>query len=220
MYGASTNCGIPWGVQKPPKPFIEYILQTPAAAAVATTVLAKQQARVDSTMVIDDTYFDLLIADATQFCENYTKRDLINKTYIAYLDFFPYYSDEGIEIARSKLQSITSIQYYNTDGVLTTLDAGEYSFTKSNDFSSIYLTPTSSGWPDLQQGRRQAIQITFVAGYGAFSSSVPSNLIMGVLQHVTAMYQARGDAGDGGYDECLPKTSEKIYNQYRIFLAS
>lgn len=219
MYGAPQYNGIPWGVQKPPKPFIEYILQIPAAAAVATTALAKQQARVDSTVIVDDTYFDLLIADATQFCENYTKRDLINKTYIAYLDFFPFCKSEGIEIERSKLQSITSIQYYDVDGVLTTIDSSDYYFTKSNDFSTIFLSPSSTGWPAIQQGKKQAIIITFVAGYGAAASNVPSNLIMGVLQHVTAMYQARGDAGDGGYDQCLPKTSEKIYNQYRIFLA-
>lgn len=212
---------IPWGVNKPPVPFINYIMNVPAAEYPVSVDQAKTQARIELTETADDTFITNLIAVATEYCERYVRRDIINKTYIGYLDFFPRcHPRQGIELERSKLQSITSIQYYNIDGILTTINPNDYYTTFSNDFSSLYLKSTAS-WPTDIQDRKQAILITFVAGYAATRLTLPANtalLLQGILQHITAMYQSRGDAGDGGYDETLPKTAQTIYDQYKIIL--
>ncbi len=79
-----------------------------------------------------------LIKVVTEYGEKITGRDFINKTYEGFLNRFPKDNCQSIEIRKSKLQSISSIQYLK-DGVLTTFDPSKYYFTKSDNFSIIAL---------------------------------------------------------------------------------
>jgi len=122
--------------------------------------------------------------------------------------------DKGrIEIERSKLQSITSIQYYK-DGSLTTVSSSIYYITNNPDFASIYLVDGQE-WPADVDNRKQAVQITFVAGYGATGSSVPSDLKIAMLEHIAAYYENRGDCAD--CTENIPAFSRQIYASNKIY---
>lgn len=198
-----------------PEPRINYLLMTGTAVTPVSLDEVKAQARLDPSDTSEDTYLTSLINTATTFAEGYTGRDLINKTYIAYLDRFPYSQCQGLELRRSKLQSITTLQYY-VNGVLTTWSSSNYYITNSADYSAIYLVSTSS-WPSDCDVRKQAVKITFVAGYGADATFVPAEFKQGLLQHITAMYQARGDACDGGCEQSLPATAKAIYDQFKIY---
>ena len=117
-----------------------YVLVTPAATTPVTLAEAKEYLRVDSSA--EDALITNLINVAVLFCEKYTKRDLVNKTYKTYRDNF----SNKITIKKSKLQSITSIQYYDNSDSLVTVFPSVYYFTDEPDFSSIYLKNNQT-WP-------------------------------------------------------------------------
>ena len=118
---------------------------------------------------------------------------MINKTWRTYLDIFP--SCEGIEIKKSKLQSISHIKYY-IDDILTTQDSSTYYATEEDSYSSIYIKSTES-WPDVDV-RKQSIQITFVSGYGDDATYVPQALKEAMLSQLTFLYSNAGDCVDNG----------------------
>ncbi len=204
----------------------DYILVTPAATTPISVAEVKSYARISSTS--QDTLIGILINAAVSYCESYTKRDLINKTYKFYLDTLPNYNantsllsngfdykyrDTGILVKKSKLQSVTSIKYY-LDDVLTTWDSANYYKSNESIYSSIYLTQDAS-YPDNIDTKKQSVEITFVAGYGASASDVPDQIRLGLLAHVTYMLENRGDCGGGGETD-IPLPIRSMYNQYRI----
>lgn len=187
--------------------------------AASTTPISvtdlKVQLRLDTSDTSEDTYLTNIINAAVEMCEKYTRRDLINKTYVTYRDSF----SDIIEIRRSKLQSITSIQYYDTNNTLQTLDTSVYSITDEADYSAVYLNPGKS-WPSTYR-KPQAVKITFVAGYGSLATNVPAVIKQGLLMHAAMMYENRGDCGDGASSGCscessVPSAVQAMYAQFKI----
>lgn len=169
-----------------PIQIIDYTLETPAASEPITLAEAKTHLRIDTTDY--DSIITPLISTVRQYGEAITGRDFINKTYKGYLDQFPC---DGIEIRKSKLQSITSIKYY-INSILTTLNSANYYFTKAdNAFSKIYLVD-GQDYPTTDS-KKQAIEILFVVGYGATAASVPEGLKQAMLSHLTALFNNTGD---------------------------
>lgn len=204
---------IPFYVNRYPK--IDYVLKTASASLAVTLTEAKQQARVDVLITSEDTYFTFLIKAATTAAENYTRRDLINKTYYGFMNYFPNNLCSGLQITRSKLQQIVAIEYL-VNGVYQTVDASNYYFTNNTDYSSINLYPTKS-WPANADMVSQAVRITFVAGYGADLTYVPDEIRFGLLSHVAFMYQQRGDSGDAGFSASIPEIALGFYDQFKIY---
>ncbi len=112
---------------------VEYILINDANVEPLNLNEVKSHLRLDGNSSFD-TQLNNLIKVARQYCEKITGRDLINKNYRALLNCMP----TKIKIQKSKLQSITSIQYYK-DNVLETLPSNQYYFTYSNDYSLLII---------------------------------------------------------------------------------
>ncbi len=178
----------------------KYILETGNDTLVVSLAEMKLYLKVDNTA--DDNLITSLIHAATSLVEKYISRELLNKTFTMYLDLFPFCKQYGntvesnfnnytIQVKRSKLQSITSIKYYDND-VLTTLDSALYSFSEDNDYSRIYLIDDSTLWPSTDD-RKQAVEIEFVAGYGETTDDVPEDLKTAIKMLVAYIYENRGD---------------------------
>jgi len=176
---------------------IEYTLLTPATSPALELDDVK-----DYLKISDDDSNDRLLAlikVVTNYAEKITGRDLINKTYKGYLNCFPladfsYPYCPAIEIRKSKLQSITSIQYYLGD-VLTTWTSTDYYITDSEDYATINLVDGKS-YPSNIDKRKQAVVITFIAGYGDSECNVPSDIKQAMLSQVAALYENAGDCID------------------------
>lgn len=195
----------------------EYTLLTPATSPALSLDDVKNHLKLSG----DDYDAQLLnlIDVVAQYAESVTGRDLINKTYKGYLDNFspcahycncyPEICSDSIQVRKSKLQSITSIQYY-LDGVLTTFSSSDYYFTDQKDYSSIYLVDGKS-WPSIDN-RKQAIVITFIAGYGDNSCLVPRLLQQAMLSQLTMLFENAGD--------CIEGKSEQFRSLYTPFIIS
>lgn len=170
-----------------------YILVTDAASEPVTLSEVKTYLRIDGTDY--DNILTPLITTVRQIAENITGRDFINKTWKTYLDSFPTCYREGIQIKKSKLQSITSLKYY-TDEVLTLFDSSNYYVSEEDTYSSIFIKDSAS-WPSIDF-RKQAIEIIFVSGYGADATYVPQALKQAMLSHIAYLFENTGDCSDNG----------------------
>lgn len=160
----------------------------------------KLDARVDGSA--EDTLFTSWIATARDEVEKAARRALINRTLELALDRWP--ADNAILLPYPPLSSVTSIKYYDGDGVEQTFAAENYIAVTDEEPGRILLAPTAS-WPaDLHVYPR--IRVRYVAGYGAASSAVPERYRFAIRQLVKNYYDYRsGMTPDGqrGHDQAL-----------------
>lgn len=198
--------------------------------------LTKVKSYLKNPPTTDNDLINLLIRSATEYAEQFTRRDFITRTYETFRDFFPgvsegYYQfgenpsfgnfsfnggNIGFEIRRSKLQSIEKIEYF-VNSALTPVDSAIFYNTIETDYSEV-LTLDSNEWPTNADRRLQAIVITFKCGFGDDDTKMPPWVAEGILQHVAEMYANRGDCSELGDKSglFLPATARLLYLQNRI----
>lgn len=151
---------------------------TAAAAAVFTSAEAKAHLRIDGTQ------FDALvpgwIAAATRAAQSELRRQLIDATFDMHLDGFP----ACIEVPLGA-SSITSIKYYDDANVLQTLDPARYVADVVRKPGRIHCAYGTT-WPTVYP-RANAVQVRFVAGYGATSAAVPDDVKHWMLLQIGSM---------------------------------
>ena len=144
------------------------VLITPPAAEPLTNAEAMVHLKVDSKIEIP--YIDNLIKDARETAERITRRALITQTWELYLDAFPAWE---IRVPKPTLQSITSIVYTDTDGILQTLAGSMYLVDNKSEPGRI--TPAfGEVWP-VTRAQINAVIVRFVAGYGD-ADAVPAGI--------------------------------------------
>lgn len=141
--------------------------------AVEPLSLAEAVAHLrEDTAVLSDAEETLLssfIVAARQWAENETRRALITQTLRYTLDEFP---DEGIiALPRPNLLTVTSVTYVDTNGDTQTFSSSDYS-TDVDALPGRILLDYGVDWPSTRC-QPNAVTITYTAGYGATSASVP-----------------------------------------------
>jgi hypothetical protein len=204
-----------------------YFVETPAANLAVPLDEVKLWLKV-SGLTLDDEITSL-IKSATRTAEQITRREMINKGFRTFRDQFSDYAHSygtysalipygrtrsyrpGIELRKSSLQSLDSIEYLKS-GVWTLVDSDIYYVTAENEYSRILLVEGES-WPTDLDNREQAVRIDFTAGYGADSDSVPEDLKTAIKMHVANAFANRGDCVEGRF---LPPAARAMYLNNRI----
>lgn len=157
----------------------------PSATPVSSTE-AKLHCRVDHST--EDAIFTRLIEVARRQCEQISGWAYITRTYTAQLDCWP--RGGCIELLYPPLQSVTSIKYFDEDGM-------EHTFASSNYIVDTHSTPgrivlaKDATWPDENLRPGGAITITFVAGFGDEASDVPDQYKQAMLLLIGHLYENR-----------------------------
>lgn len=176
----------------------------------------------------EDTLLNGLIAAARSSAEEYLRRSLITQTWKASFDLVRNNTDylgEGVydlpisityggfprvvPLPKGPVQSITSVTTYDTDNTSSTYAASNYRLDDSGDR---LLLNHQAIWPSSMRPR-QAVEITYVAGYGDAASDVPQPIKTGMMIHVASLYEQRGMCGD---EKALPTATKPMYAPYRI----
>jgi len=121
----------------------------------------------------------VILAAARQWVENRLQRQLITATWKLYLDSF---AEEILRI-KSKLpvSSVSTIKYYDTNDEQQTVSSALYQVDATSENQSVRIRPVSGqSWPSTYD-RYNAVEITFVAGYGATRESVPLGIRHAIL---------------------------------------
>lgn len=191
-----------------------------------TTAEAKAFLRVDISD--DDTLIDALIKSARQFCEEYTGRTLINTTYKLSLDGFiedqvpikeglyqaPYmnFYKRYIALPRPPLVSVTSVKTFNDSDTESTFASSKYYVDTQRNPGRVVLRDGETFPTDLRVAN--AVEITYVGGYGAVASNVPSPILVGLREHITYLYEHRGDVEPNLAN--FPVIAKQLYQPYRV----
>ena len=177
------------------------------APATTPVTLAEAKAHLKVSVSTDDTLITSLIKAATDYAEKYTGRDLITRTYQTYRDDFC----DSMELRRAPVAAVSAVEYL-VDGVLTAVASTVWQLNYSNDFRILSLKADQQ-WPTNPDAQEQAVRITFTAGYGAATTDIPEEFRQGILQHVLALYENRGDCTA---EVALPNGAKALYDMFRI----
>lgn len=169
-----------------------YKITTPPSEEPVTVAELKLQARI--THDDEDAALEGYISAARERCEELLERPIITRTVTLTLDDWP--GDGDIELLPSPVQSITSIQYLDADGVTQTVDPSVYTLDNSSDHGRHWvLLQGGEVWPTVGDYANSVI-IVFVAGYGA-AAAVPASVKLWIKAAATWMNEHR--------DEDLPE---------------
>lgn len=169
-------------------------LITPPESEPITLEEAKEHMRVIGTN--DDKYITRLISAARMDIEEYISRALLTQTWELYLDGF---YDRGmvwngeIIIPRPPLQSVESIKYYDSDGVLQTWEASKYQVDVVKEPARV-KTAYGYSYPSTQAGKYNSVIVNYKAGYGDKKEDVPSQINQAILIMVAELYERRESA--------------------------
>lgn len=135
---------------------------------------------VDIATTKDDNTIRRMIIASRQHCENATKKSLVKKQYVQYMDDFPRTSDCGpyvrdkkrprsIKVYWPPLISVDSFQYIDTGGIKRNLRSGEdYQIDFASEPAILKPMPLQL-WPIAAYDTVNALAIAFTAGYEPFS---------------------------------------------------
>lgn len=178
---------------------------TPATEPVSRTE-AKTFLKLDGTD--EDTLVDLLIRSAVETLERETGLALITQTITCRADTAPQLGPETLPVAPASV--ITSIQTLDADRTATTVDSNTYYLDAAGRLPMLGLLADHL-WPEVGAASGGFV-VTYTAGYGASSTSVPGDLRLAVLNLVAWHYQNRGDLQAPE----LPEQVRRVISRYTL----
>jgi len=200
---------------------------TDVASEPLTVSEVKDYIRVDDN--IDDTVITNMIKSARLWVENYTNRSLLNRTLkysIDYIDEVEQPLWEGVRVGpdmtmrrrylqlpRPPVVSVSSVKYFSDDDTETVFASSKYYVDNAREPARIVLR-NGETWPTALRVAN-AIEVTYVSGYGANRTDVPEALIQGIMQTIAFYYENRGDVYDRPQN-FAPKTLKLLLDPYKV----
>jgi len=137
-----------------------------------------------------DAHLTSLIKAARLAAEKYTRRALITQTRKLTLDHFPEWR---IYLPNPPLQSVSSITYVDSDGVTQTVSSSLYDVHTTS--SPGFVEPAySEVWP-TPRVQSQAVNITYVAGFGDAKDDIPEDIKQAIVFLVEWYFDGHGLVG-------------------------
>jgi uncharacterized phiE125 gp8 family phage protein len=188
-------------------------------AEPVTLAEAKLHLRVD--LSDDDALITAMISAAREMVERYTSRTLIYTAYRLTMDNWPYDIElprsPAIEAAANLVTGIAyitpRIRYYDGDGNQQTMTyaAGDFEVLLDNN-PPLLVLPPSGIWPVTYPLQRGAIEIDWIAGYGAASTGIPQLLRLAIMMLVAHWYEHREAVGSFGSE--VPLAVDSVLRLY------
>lgn len=180
-----------------------------------TVADVKAQCRIDSDAE-DEKIEGLIVAfrSSVDGKDGTLCRACITQTWDLYLDRFPQSSKNPIQIPLPPLQSIASVQYYDTNGVLQTLPAENYFVHSIAEPAELYPAYNMS-WPQAFD-RAGSVIIRFVAGYGDNPADVPGAIRHAGLMTIAHWFANRESVNVGNIVTEMPQAVSSLLAPYKI----
>ena len=184
-----------------------FVIDSPGGTGIVTTSEAKTHLKVDTTA--DDTLIGNLIAAAVESAQIFTNRFFLITQITQYGDKW----DDISVLFKSKVDSIVSVKYYDSDNSLQTLATSVWLGDMAHQPARIGLKPNQS-FPSLAD-RINAIEVTYKVGYGV-AADVPDGIKQAVLLTIGNWYENRQQVVVGKTATELPKSAQYLLEQYKV----
>ncbi len=175
------------------------VISEPALEPV-TLAEARLHVRADGTQE-DDALSQMIIA-ARIVAENVTGKRWVTQTLLYKLDAFPKWE---LKLPEPPLASVTSVKYYNEEGVFTTLSSSLYRVITSRHA----IEPAfNEVWPATRP-IADAVEITYTAGTAV--ALVPATIKRGILFLVGHWFLNREDVVTGTISTEISRASKFLF---------
>lgn len=184
------------------------LVSAPAATPISATE-AKAHLRVDHSD--EDTLISSLIDAAVAYLDarGVLGRAMVTQSWAEWVSNAPGH----VRLTVGPFQSLTSVEYYDTDNALQTATLGNFETWLDGDF--VRVKPKSGqSWPNAYS-RPDAIKITYVAGFGDAGSDVPQGIRQALLLLVGHWYENRIAASDAKLQE-IPLAVDALIGAERV----
>ena len=173
-------------------------------------VEAKRHLRVEA----DEENADIteMIAAARRSCEKWTDRQFVTATWRLTLGGFPNAGDT-LSVPLPLLQSVTSIQYIDPDGVTQTWNVAKYDVDTDSKPGRI-VPAFGESWPTTRSDI-DSVTIVFVAGYGA-ETAVPFKVRQAIKLLVGHWFANRESVLVGPRATTAPQAVEALLDTERM----
>lgn len=156
----------------------------------------KAQTRVD--WADDDTIIERMIGAAVSHLDGYSGvlgRAIINQTWKIEGQHFC----SRLRLPVGDASTIVSIKYYDALNAQQTASGSLYSL-HTDSLGPFVELKSGQSWPDVYD-RIDAIEITWVCGFGSTSASVPEAIRLAIALLAAHWYENRSAVGEGGWNE-------------------
>jgi uncharacterized phiE125 gp8 family phage protein len=153
---------------------------------------AKAHLRVDYSD--EDNYINGLILAAVSYLDGYSGRLGRALTTQTWTQDFPAFADP-LRLAVGDLIAVSSVTYYDATNAQQTLATSVYASATDTLGPYIGLKPDKT-WPTTYT-RPDAVRVTWTAGFGATSASVPPAIKMAAFLLIGHWYANREATGEG-----------------------
>lgn len=191
------------------------------AASTYGLTLANAKLHLNVSSTADDALITTYIQAGVAMLEQKTQRCFVYQTRQLTMDSFAdpsYVHNRRVYLPRTPLTTASStqaVQYYDQDGTLTTMPSTDYVWSTAGGYISEAYNAT---WPAVypQPG---SVVITYRAGHGASSTSVPLNIQHALKMLVGHWYRNREAVVTGaiskeiemGVDALLESEMREVY---------
>lgn len=187
---------------------------TPAAVEPLDLTETKLYLRVSH--VKEDALINRLIVGARQAFERDTGRQLITATYDGFLDAFPPFDRQAIDIFQPPLLAVNAVTYFDSSGISQTWSAAEYT---AQPFSGSFarrgmLSPKPDFQYPLARRMPNAVTVDFDAGYGATAADVPDDIKEALLGWISFHYLNREPVVTGTIATRIPGLGFEPWLEY------
>lgn len=185
-------------------------LITPATELAVSLADVKAHLRVDAAD--EDSLITAYIGAATELAEQATGRALMPQTWELTLDAFP----EAFGITRVPASSVTSLKYWDADGVQQTLASNLYTLDNADDYGHAFVVPVYSGaWPS-SRAQINAVALRYVAGYAA-AANVPESIKAWIKLAVGSMYENRQSEVIASGSVLTLGYADRLLDRYKVW---
>jgi len=170
------------------------------APVVEPITLAEARLFLRETGTDQDALITTMISAVRRKAEHLTGRALITQTWEQSFDCWPC----QIMLRNAPLQSVTSVKYYDTEGVQQTLSALLYQVSTYSEPGRI-APAYGEVWP-YARPQYDAIVVRFICGYGDNSNTIPEPVKQWMFINLSYLYDNRDRVSLGSTVEELPHT--------------
>lgn len=172
---------------------------------------------------------DVLVPAAEEWAQSLTGRQLITATWLAWYPSFyeacrpalarcatGTFPTDAILVPRPPLQSVTWIKYYDTSNVLQTWASTNYTVKApaGPKAPNGWIQPVPNVAFPATFVRPDAVEVKFVAGYGAEPTSVPGGLRQAMLLVLAEMFEKREISVTGTIIQDVPLAAVNLGLSY------
>lgn len=168
-----------------PKAHRSWIVSTAPTVEPITVDDVKEFARIDGN--VEDTLIEGFISAVREATELYLGRALIQQTIVMIMDWWP---SRCVELPQPPLISISSVVTRDEDDAATTYSSDNYYAVVESIPGQLVLKQGVSA-PSVTDRDIGAYKITYLAGYGEYSTDVPQQIKEAMKLWVTEVYENR-----------------------------